>query len=99
MTRAMIIGNAGGGKSTVCKAVCAAHGLPYHAIDGIQWKPDWVPAPASEYDEKHRRLISGKNRRHFPQDHDGHFSRPLPQRLRFRPIPSQRGRATGIALT
>jgi len=58
MTRAMIIGNAGGGKSTVCRAVCAAHGLPYHAIDRIQWKPGWVPTPSTEYDERHRELIS-----------------------------------------
>jgi len=58
MTRAMIIGNAGGGKSSVCKAVCAAHGLPYHAIDRIQWNPGWVPTPPAEYDERHKELIS-----------------------------------------
>jgi len=35
MTKVMVVGNAGGGKSTMCRAVCAAHGLPYLAIDRI----------------------------------------------------------------
>jgi hypothetical protein len=31
----MVIGNAGGGKSTMCKALSGAHALPYYAIDKI----------------------------------------------------------------
>ena len=59
MTRVMVIGNAGGGKSTLCGAVCDRHGLPYFAIDKIQWKPNWVPTPEEEYRGKHRALVGG----------------------------------------
>ena len=59
MTRVMVIGNAGGGKSTMCKALCAAHDLPYFAIDRIQWRPGWVPTPQDEYDAAHEALLAG----------------------------------------
>lgn len=58
MTRVMVIGNAGGGKSTMCREVCAAHGLPYFAIDRIQWQPNWVPTPEPDYEEAHDNLLS-----------------------------------------
>jgi adenylate kinase family enzyme len=55
----MVIGNAGGGKSTMCNTICAAHGLPYFAIDKIQWKPNWVQTPEEEYQKKHEDIVSG----------------------------------------
>lgn len=58
MTRVAVIGNAGGGKSTMCRALSKTHGLPYFAVDKIQWKPGWVLTPEHEYDEKHRALIA-----------------------------------------
>lgn len=58
MTRVVVIGNAGGGKSTLCRAVCQAHRLPYHAIDKIQWKPNWVQTPKAEFEALHLDLIS-----------------------------------------
>ncbi len=45
MTRVAIIGNAGGGKSTLAKALAAAHHLPYYEVDQLQWLPGWVLAP------------------------------------------------------
>lgn len=42
----------------MCRAVCAAHGLPYFAIDKIQWKPNWVPTPEPEYTDAHESLLS-----------------------------------------
>lgn len=54
----MVIGNAGGGKSTMSDAICAALGLPYFAIDSIQWKPNWVRAPDSEYRMRHGSILS-----------------------------------------
>jgi adenylate kinase family enzyme len=41
MTRVAVIGNAGGGKSTLCRQLSAARGLPYVAVDKIQWRPGW----------------------------------------------------------
>lgn len=58
MTRAMIIGNAGGGKSTLCKAISATHGLPYFAIDRIQWQPGWVRVPEAEYMAAHEAMLA-----------------------------------------
>lgn len=58
MTRVMVIGNAGGGKSTLCRAVCGVHGLPYFAIDTIQWRPNWVRTPEPEFRAAHDRLIT-----------------------------------------
>jgi adenylate kinase family enzyme len=58
MTRVMVIGNAGGGKSTMCRALSSVHALPYHAIDKIQWRPNWVLTPEPEFTEAHEALIS-----------------------------------------
>lgn len=57
MTRVMVIGNAGGGKSTMCKALSAAHSLPYYAIDKIQWRPHWVRAPEAEFTAAHEAIL------------------------------------------
>jgi adenylate kinase family enzyme len=57
MTRVMVIGNAGGGKSTMCRALSAAHALPYYAIDKIQWKPNWVLTAEPEYADAHEALV------------------------------------------
>lgn len=57
MTRVAVIGNAGGGKSTLCRQLGRAKGLPLYAIDEIQWKPGWVAAPAEEVEQKHQVLL------------------------------------------
>ncbi len=48
MTRVVIIGNAGGGKSTLCRAIAQAKGIQHFAVDLIQWQPNWVPTPEVE---------------------------------------------------
>ncbi len=58
MTRVMVIGNAGGGKSMICRAICSAHRLPYFAIDKIQWKPNWALTPETEYLDAHEKFLS-----------------------------------------
>ena len=57
----MVIGNAGGGKSTMCRELCSVHALPYLAIDKIQWKPGWCQVHKDEYDRVHDSLISGEH--------------------------------------
>ncbi|MEM7176568.1 MAG: hypothetical protein AAF503_02585 [Pseudomonadota bacterium] len=54
----MVIGNAGGGKSTMCSAVCAAHDLPYFAIDKLLWRPNWQRAPDEEFRQSHGALVA-----------------------------------------
>ena len=58
MTRIAVIGNAGGGKSTLCQKLSKARGLPFFAIDQIQWKPGWVPASAEEVSREHTNLLT-----------------------------------------
>ena len=58
MTRVMVIGNAGGGKSTLCKLLGTTHALPCHAIDNIQWQPNWVPTPEPEFIVSHEAILS-----------------------------------------
>jgi len=42
MKRVTIIGNAGGGKSTLGHRLAELHALPYFSVDQIQWLPGWV---------------------------------------------------------
>jgi adenylate kinase family enzyme len=58
MKRVMVIGNAGGGKSTLCRAICAPLALPYHATDNMYWRPGWTPAPEAEFLADHDALIA-----------------------------------------
>jgi adenylate kinase family enzyme len=44
MTRVAVIGNAGGGKSTMCRKLSKALDIEWFPIDRIQWKPRWTPA-------------------------------------------------------
>ncbi|TQV81683.1 flagellar protein FlaR [Denitrobaculum tricleocarpae] len=60
MTRVAVIGNAGGGKSTLCRAISDALGLPYHSIDKIQWLPGWEMMPEAEFHIRHESLIAGE---------------------------------------
>ncbi|MBP5855543.1 hypothetical protein KAJ83_00870 [Marivibrio halodurans] len=42
MRRVVVIGNAGGGKTTLSKRMAVDLGVAYHAIDHIQWLPGWI---------------------------------------------------------
>tara|TARA_B110000037_G_C17079026_1_gene489148 strand:+ start:83 stop:625 length:543 start_codon:yes stop_codon:yes gene_type:complete len=48
MKRVAIIGNLGGGKSTLSNKISRAHGLTPHSIDKIQWGHNWAPIPTEE---------------------------------------------------
>ena len=48
MTRIAVIGNAGGGKTTLCASLGRKLNLPVHTVDLVQWKPGWVAAEPSE---------------------------------------------------
>ena len=53
----MVIGNAGGGKSTLCSVLCARYSLPYHSIDKLQWQPGWQQTRSVDYNREHDNLI------------------------------------------
>jgi adenylate kinase family enzyme len=58
MRRVAVIGNAGGGKSTLCRALSTAHALPLFPVDHFQWKPGWVPAPYQEVKQRHDEILA-----------------------------------------
>jgi adenylate kinase family enzyme len=57
MTRVAVIGNAGGGKSTLCRRLSAARNLPYFSVDQMQWRPGWKPVPSEEFAVAHGDLL------------------------------------------
>jgi adenylate kinase family enzyme len=60
MTRIAVIGNSGGGKSTLSRALAAARQVPHIEIDRFLWRPGWRWAPIAEYEAEHARLIAGE---------------------------------------
>ncbi len=60
MTRVAVIGNAGGGKSTLCRKLSHAQQLPLFSIDRVQWKPGWTPASYDEIKLQHDRILAGE---------------------------------------
>ena len=58
MQRIVVIGNAGGGKSTLSRAIAAARHLPHFEIDRLLWRPGWQPTPKATYDAEHARAIA-----------------------------------------
>jgi adenylate kinase family enzyme len=48
MQRVMVIGNGGGGKTTLAYLVAEAYGLPLTEIDSIQFQPGWERTPDPE---------------------------------------------------
>lgn len=58
MNRIAVIGNAGGGKSTLCRQLSQTLGIPSYAIDQIQWEPGWTPAPYEKVKQQHDRILA-----------------------------------------
>jgi hypothetical protein len=60
MQRVVVIGNSGGGKSTLSRRLSARLSLPCHEIDALLWQPGWVETPADVYGAEHARLLAGE---------------------------------------
>jgi adenylate kinase family enzyme len=59
LQRIAIIGNAGGGKSVLARALGRALALPVHSIDDVQWRPGWTRAPAGDVAAHHAIWLAG----------------------------------------
>jgi adenylate kinase family enzyme len=57
MARIVVIGNAGGGKSTLARKLAARRGLPYVEIDRVMWQDGWVLVPEDVFMARHRDII------------------------------------------
>ena len=60
MTKIAIIGNAGGGKSTVARELSALLDLPLHPVDQLQWRPGWQPMPREEFAAAHASILASE---------------------------------------
>jgi adenylate kinase family enzyme len=58
MKRVVVIGNGGGGKSTLARRLAAQSDCPCVEIDAVLWQPGWRLTPADMYDVEHTRLIA-----------------------------------------
>jgi adenylate kinase family enzyme len=56
--RAVIIGNSGGGKSTLARRLSSASQCRHIEIDGLLWQPGWELTPVEAYNAEHARLIA-----------------------------------------
>lgn len=61
MSRILILGNAGGGKSTLARKISKSRGLPQFEIDRLLWLEGWTLAPLGTYVREHEEIISGEN--------------------------------------
>jgi len=59
MSRVVIIGNAGAGKSTLARKLAARRELPHIEIDRLLWQEGWKTTPAEVYEQRHARAIAG----------------------------------------
>jgi adenylate kinase family enzyme len=60
MTRTVIIGNSGGGKSTLARRLSTKSGIPHFEVDSLLWQPGWKLVPVEVYRTEHARLIAGE---------------------------------------
>lgn len=59
MRRVLIVGNSGGGKSTLARALGARLGLPVIHLDILFWKPGWVESEEAEFRLRVAEALSG----------------------------------------
>jgi len=60
MNRVVILGIAGGGKSTLARRISAARGLALYEMDKIGVLPGWKLAGEKDVEDQHDRIMSGE---------------------------------------
>lgn len=58
MKRTAVIGNSGGGKSTLARRLAGKLGHPYHEIDALLWQPGWILQPTEIYEAAHDEILA-----------------------------------------
>ncbi|MGE3831110.1 MAG: adenylate kinase [Parvibaculaceae bacterium] len=58
MERVAVIGNSGGGKSTLSRRLSQQFGLPCFEVDAFLWHPGWVLNSTEAYENEHQRIIA-----------------------------------------
>jgi adenylate kinase family enzyme len=55
--RTVVIGNSGGGKSTLARRLASTSKCDHVEIDALLWQPGWQLTPVEIYNAEHARLI------------------------------------------
>ncbi len=58
MPRVVVIGNSGGGKSTLARKLAERRGLRHVEVDRLLWQDGWVLTPEDVYEREHREIIA-----------------------------------------
>ncbi|HYP02477.1 MAG TPA: hypothetical protein VER76_19960 [Pyrinomonadaceae bacterium] len=58
MRKVALLGNAGGGKSTLGVRLSKARGIPLYPVDQLQWKPGGAPVPDEEFERRHDEILA-----------------------------------------
>ncbi|MET0417189.1 MAG: adenylate kinase [Actinoplanes sp.] len=59
MTRILVYGVTGAGKSTLARRIGEQLGVPYHAMDDLTWEPGWVPVSEEIQRQRVREVCAG----------------------------------------
>jgi adenylate kinase family enzyme len=59
VSRIVLIGNAGGGKSTLARKLAQRRGLQHVEIDSLLWQQGWKLTPSEIYERRHAEIIAG----------------------------------------
>ena len=57
MMRTAIVGNAGGGKSTLARQMAANLCVPHIEVDRLLWREGWVETSPEVYERQHADVI------------------------------------------
>jgi hypothetical protein len=61
VSRIVIIGNAGGGKSTLARKLAKRRRLHHVEIDCLLWQEGWKLTPTDIYERQHAKIIAGNS--------------------------------------
>jgi adenylate kinase family enzyme len=61
MSRIAVIGNAGGGKSTLSRHLAERGALPHVEIDRLLWQEGWRLTPTALYEQEHSKTIQSES--------------------------------------
>lgn len=60
MRRVAVIGNSGGGKSTLSRRLSQQFDLPCFEVDAFLWQPGWVLNSTEVYEAEHQRIVASE---------------------------------------
>jgi adenylate kinase family enzyme len=60
VSRILIYGVTGSGKTTLARRMSESTGLPWHSVDDLTWEPNWVAVPIDEQRRRIEEICAGE---------------------------------------